>query len=136
MAKKKKNKFPWITFIIIVLLTQYVAAHVSGWLNEVGTWDITKLDSLFDYFKLHPLDVTSFHLIVYLFVYAMGVFVFVNFLPKTRPHAELKGIEHGSAAFLTPAEMEEYVEMRVTPDFPYAEDCRKEAVYEKKAVKR
>lgn len=124
MAKKKKKKFPWISLVIILLCAQYVAAHVSGWLALEGDWDLMKLGNLSEYFKQYPFDVTSFNPIAYVFIYLIGVFIFVQLLPKERPHAEMKGEEHGSASFLSASEMAEYVETRITPDFPYQKDCR------------
>lgn len=137
MDSKKKKKFPWIFFVVIMLCCQYIAAHVSGWFLEVGEWDIMKLDSLYDYFVEHPFDVTSFHVVCYLCVYVAGFALFFHSIFKLKPQtAEMKGMEHGSNSFMTPAEIREYVNQRMTPDFPYQRDCTKEAVYPKEVIAR
>lgn len=137
MAKPIKKKFPWMLFILILLACQYVAAHVSGWLNEVGVWDIMQLGSLPDYFKSHPFDVVSFQIMPYLMVYGTGMAAFCHHIfHREPPKAEMKGEEHGSNDFMTSAEMATYVATRISPDFAYSEDCTIPAAYPKREVRK
>lgn len=135
MKKKKSKHIPLL--IMLLVLAQYTAAHVSGWLIEVGEWDIVQINGLFGYFTSHPFDITSFHLMAYVLVYGICACIYFRTLFKQEaPRAEMKGIEHGSNDFMNWDEKKEFLEKRVTPDYPYPTsetcDCRKRAEYPKR----
>lgn len=122
--EKKKPGKTWLILLIVILLTsQYLAAHMSGWLATEGEWDILKLDGFFTYIAQHPFDVISFNIFAYAVIYGAGfaLYFYIIFSRKP-PKAEMKGVEHGSNDFMSAEEMVQYSKTRMTPDFPYSED--------------
>lgn len=121
-----------VAVTLTLVCTQYVAAHVAAWVNQVGTLDISRIGELYDCFAEHPLDVTSFNPSVYGFLYLCGAALFFMWLFNTRtPQAEMKGEEHGSNDFMRFQELKEFRESRILPDFDYCEDVRETAHFHK-----
>ena len=134
MAAPEKKKKKWkLMLTLTIIICQYVAAHISGWINAMGTFDLMAFDQLFDYFTLHPLDVKSFNPLAYMLIYAGGFAVFFHMLfSRQPPKAEMKGVEHGSNRFMTAEEIVQFSADRSTPNFPYSRDVREPGVYPKK----
>ena len=135
---QKKEKKPWpVMLLITVVLSQYVSAHISGWIIEVGDFDLSKVDALFDYFILNPFDFRSFNPLVYLMVYGAGFAAYFHILfSRQPPRAEMKGQEHGSNDFMTDDEKLQFSAERSTPDFPYDRNVNNPGEYAKGVKKR
>lgn len=125
------------TGALVLVGCQYIAAHVSAWMNAVGTLDISRFGELYDYFVSNPLDVTSFNASAYGFIYMCGIGLYFSWHFNTRPpHADMKGEEHGSNDFMTYQELKEFREARILPDFDYCEDVREIAHFHDDFLKK
>ena len=132
MAKqKRKGAWKAKVFLLVTmgLLTQYLAAHITGW-SKMSYFNMVELGTLWQYIKEQPFDITSYDFTIYAGCYLMALLIYVLTTFKTpMPHAEMKGEEHGSNDFMSQAEITEFKQTRITPDFEYSESVIKAASY-------
>ena len=136
MAKKKrkgawKAKWKAKVFLLVTmgLVTQYLAAHITGW-SKMPYFNMMDLGTLWQYIMEQPFDVTSYDFTIYAGCYLIALLIFVLMVCQTpMPHADMKGEEHGSNDFMSQAEIAEFKQTRITPDFEYSESVIKAASY-------
>ena len=137
MVKKKKISIWTISYLIILLLmSQWFASHLSLWERSIGSFDILQLSSVVNYFGIVPFIPKIFFNIFalkktsYLVVYScFFIYQVLSSLKVERPKGDkaTKGIEYGSDHFMSKVEIAEYKKERMTKDFPYSRDCRIDA---------
>lgn len=131
--KKKKRKGAWKAKVFLLvtmgLITQYLAAHITGW-SKMPYFNMVDLGRLWQYIVEKPFDMTSYDFTIYAGCYLIALLIFVLMVCQTpMPHAEMKGEEHGSNDFMSPAEIAEFKQTRITPDFEYSKSVIEAASY-------
>lgn len=136
MVKKKINIWTISYLIILLLMTQWLASHLSLWESDIGSFNILQLLSVSDYLGVFPfIPKVFFNFFAikktsYIVVYScLLIFQIFSIFKIERPKGDkaIKGIEYGSNHFMSKTELSEYKKTRTTKDFPYSRDCRIDA---------
>lgn len=114
---KAEQKFRLVLWIVFAIVMVFFSGHLSGALQEES---YNGLLHIFDRIKERPLDCFYFNQYVFGFgaLCFLSVF-FMTFFKINKPKGEMKGIEHGSARFMTADDIKKFLKSCSSTVLPY-----------------